>query len=172
MVDNGAAHAPASGVLAQLTDLLRRLPADGGGALWRLDRTGRQLDANLVRLAPGAEVGAWVEPDLDVLLYVTEGSGRLESDSGQETLRAGAVVWLGHGGRRALSAGEQGLMYLSVHRRRPGLTIGRPGGEGGGAREAGEAACLLDRVCDACGRLATESDARFCYRCGEPLPEH
>ncbi len=165
-MDNGAAHGPASGVLAQLTELLRQLPADGGGALWRLDRGGRQLDANLVRLAPGAEVGASVEPDLDVLLYVTDGSGRLQTGSGTETLRAGAVVWLGHGTRRALSAGEQGLMYLSVHRRRPGLTIGRPGGE------AGEAACLLNRVCDACGRLATESDARFCYRCGEPLPEH
>ncbi|MEU5837508.1 hypothetical protein ABZ820_28070 [Streptomyces diacarni] len=168
MVDNGAAHTPASGVLAQLTELLPQLPADGGGALWRLDRTGRQLDANLVRLAPGAEVGAFVEPDLDVLLYVTDGSGRLETDSGTETLRAGSVVWLSHGSRRALSAGERGLMYLSVHRRRPGPAIGRPGG---GAGEAGEAACLLNRVCDGCGRLATERDARFCYRCGEPLPE-
>ncbi len=33
----------------------------------------------------------------------------------------------------------------------------------------GEPACLLHQVCAECGRMATESDARYCNRCGNPL---
>ncbi|MEU9984250.1 hypothetical protein [Streptomyces sp. NPDC050856] len=153
------------GVLARMPELLRDLPADRGGALWRLDREGRQLDANLVRLTAGAEVGESVEPELDVLLYVVDGSGRLDTDAGVLDLEPGCVVWLPRAARRALSAGERGLMYLSAHRRRPGLTIRNASGEGG------ESPCLLNRVCLACGRLAPENDARYCGRCGERLPE-
>ncbi|MBH5333420.1 hypothetical protein IHE55_00820 [Streptomyces pactum] len=148
-----------------MTDVLRDLPEDRTGAVWRLDRQHRQLDANLVRLPPGAGVGASVERDLDVLLYVAGGSGRLETDGGPQQLLPGSVVWLPRGSRRALSAGEEGLVYLTAHRRRPGLTIRSGSGEGG------EAPCLLHRLCDACGRVPTESDARFCTRCGERLPE-
>ncbi|MGW0312782.1 helix-turn-helix transcriptional regulator [Streptomyces flavidovirens] len=44
-------------------------------------------------------------------------------------------------------------------------------GAGAEAQEkGGEAACLLDRVCPDCGRLAAEHDARYCGRCGTPLP--
>ncbi|WP_078606991.1 helix-turn-helix transcriptional regulator [Streptomyces flavidovirens] len=45
------------------------------------------------------------------------------------------------------------------------------GAAGAGTQEeGGEAACLLDRVCPDCGRLAAERDARYCGRCGTPLP--
>ncbi|MFH8369808.1 cupin domain-containing protein [Streptomyces sp. NPDC018031] len=153
----------APGVLARMTDLLRDLPPDRTGAVWRLDRPSRQLDANLVRLPAGAEVAASVESDLDVLLFVTDGSGRLETTGETQQLRPGAVVWLPRGSRRALAAGEEGLVYLTAHRRRPGLMV-RARGEGG------EAPCMLHRLCAACGRMATETDARFCNRCGERLP--
>ncbi|NBM17911.1 hypothetical protein GUY61_20320 [Streptomyces sp. GC420] len=159
------AQGKAPQVLARTAELLRELPADRGGAVWRLGQEGRQLDANLVRLPAGAAVGASVERDLDVLLYVTGGDGRLETDNGIQELGPGCVVWLPHGTRRALSAGAEGLVYLTAHRRRPGLTVRGPGAEGG------EAPCMLNRVCPGCGRLATESDARFCGRCGEALPE-
>ncbi|MGW8378113.1 helix-turn-helix domain-containing protein [Streptomyces sp. ODS28] len=43
-------------------------------------------------------------------------------------------------------------------------------GAGSGEREGGEPACLLDSVCPECGRMAQESDARYCARCGERLP--
>ncbi|MCX5176014.1 hypothetical protein [Streptomyces virginiae] len=36
------------------------------------------------------------------------------------------------------------------------------------APDAGEPACLLHLVCDACGGLATERDAECCARCGTP----
>ncbi|MEU2183096.1 hypothetical protein [Streptomyces thermolilacinus] len=166
------AASPEASVLARMADLVRAMPADQGGTLWRLPVQERQLDANVVRLAPGAEVAVHVEPDLDVLVFVVSGQGRLETGGGAEpeALEAGCVVWLPHGARRGLAAGAHGLDYLTVHRRRPGMTIGRAGGA---ERErGGEPACLLDRVCPECGRLAPEgAEVRYCARCGTALPE-
>lgn len=153
-----------SGVLGRMTDLLREVAADRGGALWRLPAEGRQLDANIIRLPADARVDPHVEPDLDVLLFVAGGSGWLEVADTRQELEPGCVAWLPHGARRTLSAGADGLVYLTAHRRRPGLAI-RPA-----APEGGEPACLLNRVCAECGRLAQESDARYCARCGNRLP--
>ncbi|MFD4997868.1 hypothetical protein [Streptomyces buecherae] len=169
-----------------MSELTEGAPGEQRGALWRLAVDQRQLDANVIRLPPGARVAAHLEARLDVLLYVIEGSGHLagggdeapeggvagpsgQADEAQAVLGPGALVWLPHGSRRALSAGAAGLTYLTVHRRRPGLSIGAPAPvEGAG----GEAACLLHRVCVECGRLAPETDARYCGRCGTALPEH
>ncbi|MGA5422169.1 AraC family ligand binding domain-containing protein [Streptomyces lavendulocolor] len=195
---------PVAGVLARMPEVTRDVPADRSGALWRLAEDGRQLDANVVRLAAGTRVAVHVEPDLDVLLYVVDGTGRLDTAEGGQPLEAGCLVWLPRGSRRGMAAGPEGLAYLTVHRRRPGLSIGTasaragtartgtadagtaragavpPGAaapeagaarEAGGEREGGEAACLLDRVCPDCGRLApAESGVRFCGRCGSRLP--
>jgi hypothetical protein len=35
--------------------------------------------------------------------------------------------------------------------------------------EGGEPACLLDRVCDACGRMADAAPPTTCPRCGAPI---
>ncbi|MFF2080070.1 cupin domain-containing protein [Kitasatospora sp. NPDC058162] len=114
---------PGPGVLTHLDSLLHLTPADRSGALWRLQEEGRQLDANIVRLPANAEVAAHVEPDLDVLVQVLGGSGHLETDNGRQALSPGCTAWLPHGARRAVSAGEDGLVYLTVHRRRPGLSV-------------------------------------------------
>lgn len=100
------------------------LPA---GVAWKLAESGRQLDANVVRLPPGAGVGTHAEPDLDVLLLVISGTGELHTpDEGEpQPLAEGALVWLPHGSTRSLTAGDTGLGYLTVHRRRPGMRIGR-----------------------------------------------
>ncbi|WP_441248047.1 hypothetical protein [Kitasatospora sp. McL0602] len=156
----------APGLLAHLDELVRAAAATDGGALWRLSAEGRQLDANVIRVLPGARVAEHVEPDVDVLLHVVSGSGRLETASGLQELTPGSVAWLPRGARRSLSANADGLVYLTAHRRRAGLAI-RSAAVG---LEGGEPACLLDRVCVNCGRLAQESDARFCSRCGVPLP--
>lgn len=100
------------------------LPA---GVAWKLAESGRQLDANVVRLDPGARIATHAEPDLDVLLLVVSGAGELhagDADASQP-LAEGALVWLPHGSTRALTAGDAGLGYLTVHRRRPGMRIGR-----------------------------------------------
>ncbi|MFJ8587012.1 hypothetical protein ACIRD2_20525 [Streptomyces sp. NPDC093595] len=176
---------PEAAVLTRVAELVRDAPAGRGGALWRLAADGRQLDANVVRLGPGARVAVHVEPDLDVLLFVVDGTGRLDTGDGGEgaqELGAGAVVWLPRGARRGVLAGAAGLVCLTVHRRRPGLSIGGAspsaavaepdeGGRAAGAAAGGEPVCLLNRVCPECGRLAPdESGVRFCGRCGGRLP--
>ncbi|MER5557602.1 hypothetical protein AB0C89_08620 [Streptomyces sp. NPDC048491] len=150
-----------------VADLGRALAAASpqtGGALWRLAESGRDLDANLLRLPPGRGIEEHTDLRLDVLLVVLEGGGELRTESGTQPLRPVTALWLPKGSRRALAAGADGMGYLSVHPRRPGLAIGAPPGV-----EGGESACLLDRVCPECGRLATERAARFCWNCGSAL---
>lgn len=94
------------------------------GAVWKLAEADRQLDANLVHLPAGRRVDAHAEPSLDVLLVVVKGEGVVEAGDGSKTeLAEGRVLWLPHGSRRSLSAGRDGLLYLTVHRRRPGMSI-------------------------------------------------
>jgi hypothetical protein len=173
-------------ILARLDDLVARAGAGQVGALWRLAEPGRQLDANLVRLAPGAEVGEHVEGELDVLLVVVAGDGELGGGAlgvGQpggtgperEPLAAGTVVWLPRQSHRSLHAGPDGLVYLTTHRRRPGLTIGglaTPEDRLTAPESGGDAPCLLARVCPACDRVSPETTAHYCGQCGAPLPAH
>ncbi|MER5447517.1 hypothetical protein ABT065_18070 [Streptomyces sp. NPDC002764] len=97
------------------------------GMLWKLTESGRQLDANLVRLAPGRHIAPHAEPDLDVLVLVVSGAGTLGAGTEGEPLPlvAGSLFWLPHGSTRSITAGDDGLAYLTVHRRRPGMQIGR-----------------------------------------------
>ncbi|OII64187.1 hypothetical protein BJP40_21340 [Streptomyces sp. CC53] len=159
-----------------MPELVRAMAPERGGVLWKLAAGGRQLDANVVRLAPGAEVASHVEPDLDVLVYVVNGNGRLDLPDGSSALEGGCVVWLPSGSRRSLAAGPHGMDYVTVHRRRPGMAVGRGPGAAeaavapGPERAGGEAACLLDRVCPDCGRLAPDTPGiRFCGYCGSRL---
>ncbi|MFF8554079.1 hypothetical protein ACF058_14710 [Streptomyces sp. NPDC015501] len=154
-------------ILAVLTDVLAAVEDDERGALWHLAEPGRELDANLVRLPAGAEVGEHQEDVLDVLLVVLEGGGTARAGGRDLALEDGTVLWLPRTSRRALVAGPDGLGYLTVHRRRPGLAIKPPSG----ADEGGEGPCMLDRVCPACGRLSQDPAPVFCSRCGERFPE-
>jgi quercetin dioxygenase-like cupin family protein len=159
-------------VIAQVPDVLRDATAGQRGALWRLEQSSRQLDANVVRLPPAAEGAGHVEPDVDVLLYVIGGSGALVLAAERQPLTPGCLVWLPRGTRRALSAGPEGLVYLTSHQRRAGLTIRSAAAEPSApaASQGGEPACLLHLVCPGCGRLSPEPTARFCGQCGDPLP--
>jgi quercetin dioxygenase-like cupin family protein len=60
---------------------------------------------------------------MDVIVHVLHGSGRLTSEVETLKLRPGALLWLPRLSRREIVAGESGLTYLTVHPRRPGLTI-------------------------------------------------
>ena len=110
-------------LLADLSWCLAQAPASQAGALWRLAESPRQLDANLIRLAPGARVEPHAEDDLDVLLLVVEGSGSLRTDRDVVALAEQSLIWLPHGSRRSLIAGPYGLAYLTVHQKRPGMGI-------------------------------------------------
>ncbi|CAL9657264.1 hypothetical protein SUDANB145_06828 [Streptomyces sp. enrichment culture] len=105
------------------TAALAALADAPAGALWKLAESGRQLDANVVRLPPGARVAPHTEPDLDVLLLMLGGDGTLVCADGPRPLCAGALTWLPHGATRGVEAGAEGMTYLTVHRRRPGMRI-------------------------------------------------
>ncbi|MEU9848927.1 hypothetical protein [Streptomyces sp. NPDC047985] len=172
-------------VLAVLDELLTAAAPDDRGALWQLAEPGRELDANLVRLPAGGEVGEHQEDVLDVLLLVVAGGGRAVVAGEELALTPTTVLWLPRTSRRALAAGPGGLACLTVHRRRPGLTIGPPARSGAGAakqagpyavppagNEGGEVPCMLDLVCPACGRLSADPEPVFCSRCGERFTQH
>lgn len=103
-------------------DSLSADPATAGGALWRLAEPGRQLDANLIRIPPEGRITPHVEPELDVLVLVVAGSGTLGTEPPQP-LTTGSLVWIPRGAVRSLAAGGEGLSYVTVHRRRPGMQI-------------------------------------------------
>jgi quercetin dioxygenase-like cupin family protein len=103
---------------------LSRLASQGSGAVWSLPHGG-DLDANLVRLGPAEAIGEHVNGEVDVFVVVWDGSGELVSEEWSAALHAGVVVLVPRGVGRSIRAGESGLRYLSIHRRRGPLTIGR-----------------------------------------------
>ncbi|MEW2258536.1 hypothetical protein [Streptomyces sp. NPDC047869] len=105
-------------------------PPVPSGVLWKLAEGGRQLDANVVRLAPGGRVDTHTEPNLDVLVLVVSGDGVVGKGTRDEPepLAEGTLLWLPHGSTRSITAGASGLAYLTVHRRRPGMQIQSRGG--------------------------------------------
>ena len=98
------------------------------GVVWRLAEPGRQLDANVLNLPAGTVIEAHAEPDLDVLMVVVAGSATMDTEGGARPLLPGAVVWLPRGSTRGFTTGTDGLAYLTVHGRRPGMQIRRAGG--------------------------------------------
>ena len=124
--DGGSAQQPEPlpQVLCDARALASKPPLPSG-VLWKLGESGRQLDANVVRLAPGGRIAAHAEARLDVLLLVVAGAGVLGAGPAEEPrpVGEGALVWLPHGATRSITASEEGLTYLTVHTRRPGLGI-------------------------------------------------
>ncbi|MFE7558456.1 hypothetical protein [Kitasatospora sp. NPDC057500] len=106
-----------------LDELLREAAADRAGALWRLTGAERQLDANVVRLRPEASVAEHVEADLDVLVLGLAGQGTLRCGGVAHPLEPGVLRLVPHGAARGVVAGPQGVVYLTVHRRRPGMAV-------------------------------------------------
>jgi quercetin dioxygenase-like cupin family protein len=96
----------------------------GSGAIWSLPHGG-DLDANLVHLTAGALIDDHVNDEVDVLIVGWDGTAVLHLDDGSSTIRRGVVTLIPRGSRRSIRAGKDGAAYLTVHRRRGPLTIGR-----------------------------------------------
>lgn len=92
--------------------------ADITGAAWKLQLRERDLDSNLIALPPGGGIGEHTGADVDVLIHVLSGSGELTTEQGIIELQPGALLWLPRLSRRRLSAGPDGLRYLTVHQHR------------------------------------------------------
>jgi uncharacterized protein (DUF2249 family)/quercetin dioxygenase-like cupin family protein len=100
--------------------------ADATGAVWTLPVRERDLDSNIIRLDATRTIEAHHGPDLDVLVHVLSGGGRLETEAGSVELAPGSLLWLPRRSRRQFTAGPEGLRYLTVHRRRQSLTLEPP----------------------------------------------
>ncbi|MFF7970180.1 hypothetical protein [Streptomyces sp. NPDC007905] len=100
-------------------------PPVPAGVLWKLTESGRQLDANVIRLAPGDRITSHCEPHLDVLLLIVSGDGGLGKGPSEkpEPLTGGTLLRLPHGSTRSITAGGSGLASLTAHSRRPGMRI-------------------------------------------------
>ncbi len=99
---------------------------DPAGVVWRLQPRDRDLDANIIALPPGGGIDTHTGPELDVLIQVLAGSGRLGTERGSIDLETGDLVWLPRRSRRRVRAGAHGLRYLTVHRRRQALVLDAP----------------------------------------------
>jgi quercetin dioxygenase-like cupin family protein len=71
----------------------------------------------------GHEVAEHVNAELDVLVIVLDGHGAVVIDGETHALAAGSAILIPCGTRRRITAGETGVRYLSVHRRRGPLQI-------------------------------------------------
>ena len=97
--------------------------AEASGAVWRLPMRRRDLDSNIIHLQSAAKIEGHSGPALDVLLHILDGDGQLVTELTTLALRPGMLVWLPRRSRREITAGADGLTYLTVHQRRPGLSI-------------------------------------------------
>lgn len=67
-----------------------------------------------------------VNGELDVLVIVLDGSGSAIIDGERHDLAAGSAILIPRGTRRRITFGDEGVRYLSVHRRRGPLQIQTP----------------------------------------------
>ncbi|OMC41184.1 DUF2249 domain-containing protein [Mycobacterium sp. IS-1264] len=108
-------------ILANTTELTT--DADATGAVWKLQARERDLDSNVIALSAGGTIDSHAGPDLDVLIHVLSGGGRLTTEAGTIDLSPGALLWLPRRSRRQFAAGPNGLRYLTVHQRRQALVL-------------------------------------------------
>jgi len=122
---NKRTSTPLPRILANTTDFTASAGAepDATGAIWKLQARERDLDSNVIALHAGAGIDSHAGPDLDVLIHVLSGSGRLTTETGTIDLSPGALLWLPRRSRRQFAAGPDGLRYLTVHQRRQALVL-------------------------------------------------
>lgn len=113
--------------IADLNALATAARAQGkSGPAWSL--ASGDLNLNLVRLPPGDAIPGHVNAEVDVVYLTIAGSGSIAlADAGRSesadahAMAPGMLFVVPKGLHRAIHAGEQGLVYLTCHRRRAGL---------------------------------------------------
>ncbi|MET8249546.1 hypothetical protein ABZV31_37410 [Streptomyces sp. NPDC005202] len=116
---DGTRGTPAPRLLCD-TRALTALAAAPAGELWRLSAPGRELDAGITHLLPGQHLNTHTEQDPDVLLLILAGDATVPIPHGPQHLTEGTLLWLPRGSTADLTAGENGLSCLTVHRCPPG----------------------------------------------------
>ena len=93
----------------------------GNGPIWGAES--EELNATLLSWRAGEGPREHVNSERDVLVVVLAGSATLSTDDGERELAFGEAAIIAKGLRRRISAGRNGVRYLSVHRRRSPLLI-------------------------------------------------
>lgn len=96
--------------------------AGADGVAWALP-DGGDLNANLVTLGAGGRIGLHRNAEVDVAMVVVSGAGELVVDGQKHSLRPHMLAHIPKATERQVDAGPTGLVYLSLHRSRPGLRI-------------------------------------------------
>jgi mannose-6-phosphate isomerase-like protein (cupin superfamily) len=93
------------------------------GPVW--GAASEDLNATMLVWGPGEGPEEHVNGERDVLYVVVDGTAALTVDGEQHDLRRGDALIVAKGTSRRLVAGEDGVRYLTAHRRRGGLQIRR-----------------------------------------------
>jgi quercetin dioxygenase-like cupin family protein len=93
----------------------------GTGPLWGTET--EDVDATLLAWPAGAGPDEHVNDERDVVLVVLAGSATVALDGEPHVVHAGQTLIVEKGRRRSVSAGPDGVRYLSVHVRRGPLQI-------------------------------------------------
>jgi quercetin dioxygenase-like cupin family protein len=97
------------------------LAPSGIGPLW--GTASADLNATLLSWPGGHEVPEHVNGELDVFVVVLTGRCTVTIDREPHDLAAGSAILVPRGARRRIVAGDGGVRYLSIHRRRGPLQI-------------------------------------------------
>ena len=97
------------------------MAAPNGGPVWGTATD--DLNATILEWPSGAGPAEHVNDERDVVVVVTAGTLRVAVDGVEREAVAGEVVVLPKGATRRLTAGADGVRYVSVHRKRSGLSI-------------------------------------------------
>jgi quercetin dioxygenase-like cupin family protein len=100
-----------------------RTMLDGNGPVWGTESA--DLNATLLEWRAGEGPAEHVNDERDVLVVVLAGSAIVKTDEEEHELAPGEMTIVAKGRRRKITAGREGVRYLSVHRRRPPLQIAR-----------------------------------------------
>jgi quercetin dioxygenase-like cupin family protein len=119
--DETAMLSTGSEQIVNLAALARAVTAPG--AVWT--RHSEDLDINLLVFAAGEGVAEHVNDEVDVLLVAIVGAGAVNVDGTRHILNAGQAIVIPKGAQRSINGVSPRFAYLSSHRRRDGLQLGR-----------------------------------------------
>ena len=135
------------GPAVSLDKISRRDPS-GDGVRWSL-QGGDDLNVNLAHLDPGSHVDSHTNYEVDVVVVVLDGDGRLSIDTTDHELAPHVLALAPRGTERSIGAGPSGLTYLTIHRRRGPLRVTEARRSGAGTQHrrttcARQVATVLD----------------------------
>jgi quercetin dioxygenase-like cupin family protein len=104
-----------------LTALMNAAAQERSGPVWGTES--QELNATLLHWRAGEGPPEHVNNERDVLVVILAGSAIVSTDKDKSELAVGEATIIAKGRRRKISAGREGVRYLSVHRRRPPLQI-------------------------------------------------